>query len=1272
MKRLISLMAATALLLSSMLPTTAYALDETTPQAAVVQTAENAQQSMPEQPDEEQVVVDTPTSDQQTLQNVADAFAALPSAAAVQDMSDEELQAALDEASKAYEAFDALTDEQTAQFQAQYPELYTAAEELFTTLAEKTNGDIDTTSLRPIEEVQDVYVTLVGLTEDELKAYSVDDFLARMTDKKGNPVALASDVTTAWFHNGSQDHDEYFQLGNGETADFLDYSSSGDYAYSSSSYDMTVVVGNGKQMDDEGNKRYKICVEYSLNTNSYMYMSLGFQVMSGSNSFTYKLVSNEKNRLQDTLNMPGVSYTLYTPDALQDTYRLCDFKSRSEALERKGYNVDVYPVQNFMDYLENDAELTGALTDQVFVENPYSDGGIAVNLQNEVTAENCKNVPNIFVIAITNKATNQLVGYYSVDIQIVHMDENFDAALWKLQDGKFETKSSLGSFSMYYGGSVYLDLTKTGNQIYDTWSFGDSYCAIHAYASQAEDDGEPYYLTMSRNSLIKKVYLGSYKSEEAAIAAGAQDVTDTVMYNSDVQGAQGYKSQFNAYTEFTIILTNGQAARLGAQTHPKTLSKPTTNFSIYAVYTDKYLYLPSYNATSVGGIALDTYYRGDDTYDIDGYQLVMLQDEITLDGLKNLVPYYNVTTGTEVSSGGKMESGVTKLSEAQWSTTMPNTVLYQVQVPGEAVKNYQVTFASKKIGEAELMVAGPDERFLNLTANNDYVHDIVIANMGDQDLTGIKVELVDPVNVKLDSYWTIGGEGNDTIPAFTDFNTDYTDEEGNTHSEYNATPKNIAKIRLLPDGSGEISGTLRITTANGGSRDIKLTGIAANPGIVTTELADGVKYVPYSQMIVTDNMYTWNHTTFSIVDGKLPEGLQLYEKTGEIYGVPKETGSFTFTVHVDNSSNRFAPSEKELTIVVQDNTNENVYDQTDEGYAIKEYIGVEQGEDTHDYYLADASQDQLYVSEGEMYEFQGLWLNGEKLVPNDDYTVVRGSTRITIKSQTFANKATTDGYNTLAAEFRVNGSKNNELKRTAQNFRLGKITSADDDKKDDDKKDDSGKNINTNNGNGGTTGDNTNNGGNTTNGSVTNGGSTANAGTAGNASQGTTNNGSDGVVVDPNHHASLLVYVKDANGSPAKNVTVELHSKPRVAITGEAGSVLFENVPFGSHTLYVKSSDGTVIASKSFVLSESSTVSLNGSTLNAVNQGTLTLNVQYSNGTITFQSASAQPTAASAKTGGAIIPQTQDAFPLTVVVVLFCLSGATLVSLLVFKKKRNL
>lgn len=1269
MKRLISLMAATALLLSSMLPATAYALDDTTPQAAVVQTAENAQQSMPEQPDEEQVVVDTPTSDQQTLQNVADAFAALPSAAAVQDMSDEELQAALDEASKAYEAFDALTDEQTAQFQAQYPELYTAAEELFTTLAEKTNGDIETTSLRPIEEVQDVYITLMNVTQEELANYSIDDFLAHMTDKKGNPVELPAGATTAWFHNSRLDHDEFFQLNNGETTDLCEYSSTDGYVYTSTNYSMTVVVGNGKQMDDAGNKRYKIQVEYYMSTTPRMSINLGLDVKENEGDVIGKLAASQKNKLKDTLHMPGVSYTLYTPDTLQDAYMLCAYDNEIDQLERKGYTANVYPVRNFMDYLDNNAELTGAVTDQVFVDSSSSGKGLAVDFRSKVTAENCMDAPNAFVVAISNKTTGQLVGYYSVDIQIVHMDENFEAALWKMQDDNFVKKAGSGYFGYSYASNVYLDMSQTGNQIYEDWSFGNVGCSVSVNVNPDEDDGEPYYLTMSPNALIKKIYLGSYTSEAAAVAAGAEDVTATVLYDSSVAGAQGYKDRFNASKDFTIVLTDGNVVRCNAYSHASSTSTPDTSFSIGSVYkknaNDYHGYVDSYNATTVGDIALDTYYRVDDTYDVGGYQMVMLNGEYTEDNLKSLIPCYNVTKGTEVSSGGKMESGVTDLSNAQWSTKMPDTVLYQVQVPGEKVKNYQVTFASKQIGSAKLLVAGPDERFVNLTADNDYVHDIVVANMGNQELTGIKVELIDPVNVKLDSYWTLGGTGNDSIPAFENFNTYYTDKDGGQHYNNYATPGNIAKIRLLPDGSGTISGTLRITTANGGSRDIKLTGIAANPGIVTTELTDAVKYVPYSQMIVTDNMYKWNHTTFKIVDGKLPNGLKLYEKTGEIYGVPQETGSFTFTVQVDYSSSRFTSSQQELTLVVKDNTNTNVYNETDIGYSIKQFIGVEQGAGTRDYYLADASTDQLYVSEGEMYEFVGLWLNGEKLTRGQDYTAVRGSTRITIKSQTFANKAKTDGYNTLAAEFRVVGSTNNELKRTAQNFRLGEITSADGDKKDDDKKDESGKNNNTNNGNSGTTGDNANNGGNTTNGSVTNGGSTANAGTAGNASQSTTNNGSDGVAVDPNHNTSLLVYVKDANGSPAKNVTVELHSKPRVAITGEEGSVLFENVPFGSHTLYVKSRDGTVIASKAFALNESGTASLNGSTLNAINQGTVTLNVQYSNGTITFLSASGQP-------GSAIIPQTQDTFPLTVVVVLFCLSGATLVSLLVFKKKRNL
>lgn len=57
--------------------------------------------------------------------------------------------------------------------------------------------------------------------------------------------------------------------------------------------------------------------------------------------------------------MPGVSYTLYTPDTLQDAYMLCAYDNEIDQLERKGYTANVYPVRNFMDYLDNNAELTG-------------------------------------------------------------------------------------------------------------------------------------------------------------------------------------------------------------------------------------------------------------------------------------------------------------------------------------------------------------------------------------------------------------------------------------------------------------------------------------------------------------------------------------------------------------------------------------------------------------------------------------------------------------------------------------------------------------------------------------------------------------------------------------------------------------------------------------------------------------------------------------------------------------------------------------------------
>ena len=58
---------------------------------------------------------------------------------------------------------------------------------------------------------------------------------------------------------------------------------------------------------------------------------------------------------------------------------------------------------------------------------------------------------------------------------------------------------------------------------------------------------------------------------------------------------------------------------------------------------------------------------------------------------------------------------------------------------------------------------------------------------------------------------------------------------------------------------------------------------------------------------------------------------------GEIYGVPKEAGSFKFEVTMRNSNNG-RPSKKTLTLEVLENTDKNVNAATDIGYTVLQRI----------------------------------------------------------------------------------------------------------------------------------------------------------------------------------------------------------------------------------------------------------------------------------------------------------------------------------------------
>ena len=238
---------------------------------------------------------------------------------------------------------------------------------------------------------------------------------------------------------------------------------------------------------------------------------------------------------------------------------------------------------------------------------------------------------------------------------------------------------------------------------------------------------------------------------------------------------------------------------------------------------------------------------------------------------------------------------------------------------------------------------------------------------------------------------------------------------------------NLAKLKLVYDGDEingqDLTGTLTIKEAGKPIMVINLTGVVGDPGIVTTEIPDAVKYVHYGSMIQNSNKYDFNTVSYKITDGKLPSGMEL-KPNGELYGVPLETGEFTFTVQMKNSYSEFANVTKEFTLKVVDNTDANVDGAVDQGYDLKERVPNILLSDNNDYTM---------TSIGVIEEWDNLTLDGKRLVEGVDFDAKSGSTRLTIRSQTLkANNQV--GTHTLSAEFREKGTGN--LKRAAQNYKV--------------------------------------------------------------------------------------------------------------------------------------------------------------------------------------------------------------------------------------------
>lgn len=879
-----------------------------------------------------------------------------------------------------------------------------------------TAGDTDTSlmSLIPIEE-KEAALVLNGYTEDEIKAMPLSVVLSKLQDNDGNYITIPDSASVLWAHfkdeEGNVIRDEYHEIGRNETVDLSEFSYT-------TGYTMELIIGSANQLDTE-NVRYIVKVYIS----DVVTENLNYEIYSQSaNGTRTEIIPDRTSTTTAVVGGLEENMTYFiVPNHVENTAYYLGISSL--AAKHPNVNVDVYTYMQYMYLMYGVSD--ESITEQILNQDMKKvNSGYLCVIDKPTSTEDVVN--NMFVLRYTDGDGNlikyEIEFFYVVD-DISYVKGNmYSYENGTMSDIVFMDVSSVSDFD--------LNVDDNASVIVDDIVEGKYYMLNEGYLM--DDD---YYLVLTShgvsygdegNSYVEKAVVGLYDSLEDA--SNQEDIKDQLLPTDSNAVPRGYKANYsylNGGVQFTVFYEDGTVYKLDVRVteyDPRYDTSKVASFDNAPIIgqADPYFRitglkennseLDTYIIENGGKYNLDTYYGL-------GYQTILINDANA--DLSKITPEFwpssevsngvlDIYEGTS-SGGSKQESG--EIEKDFSNGALQYSAVWQDD--SNKVRNYQVSVVKKQNGP-KLYVNGPDKREIFLDDYFEQKHDIFIANIGDEELQDLKVELIDAKNVKLDDYWTVGGESNDTLAAFT---------TTSTVSDYSELP-NVAKIRLLPsidDKTGKISGILKISS-NGGEREIELTGQAVNPDIVTTELADAVKYVPYQRLIMTNNMHEWNDVSFELVSGELPDGVALYPN-GEIYGVPTETGTFNIKVKANYSRDAFESSEVELSLTVKDNTDENVDAETDvdDGYGFKTRFPdtvtgekAETFEIEHDY---------------DETEFKGVWLDGEKLVENVDYTVEKGSTKITIASQTISN--TSNGSHTIAAEYR---NSNNEVKKSAQNY----------------------------------------------------------------------------------------------------------------------------------------------------------------------------------------------------------------------------------------------
>lgn len=827
---------------------------------------------------------------------------------------------------------------------------------------------IDPASLLPLD-TKNLTVDLTGYTPLELTMVSVDDLFI------GNELADGDKVM--WSRR-----DDYTISMPGDKLD-LSYNTYSSYSYSSGVY-WTMIVGEDNQLA-ANNIRYDVNVKVTP-SEDWLIPSIYFQDSEG------KRIEKELRRTYySDYDDRELEIDVYDEQEDEDEIAYVSLSINDTLFPNVNYDqIKVY----LGEFTSVEEALSGIdITDDIFGEDmTQMYGGCPVMKWHDT-----------YITMFAFDADGNVVGCLPLNMYVETYTKanhiSWYSLVAKYGDSTIDVENS--SSRQKRDGVDYINHT-----LYKNYAADGIYYQQLRYVNNSEEKSE-----------IIAAYVGKYATIQEAVAAGAEDIKDELFTSP------GYGADYSNGIMFSIFA--GEDSVNVKEIYYWKFQ--TERGEVLDLSSSTWVYFHGLVDHEGNNISLNMV-DDEDSY-ADGSYITMLVDKNV--DLSSLAPEFSKNDVTKLYAEGSKEPEVSGKSFHDFSH---GPVQYTVSAEdGIALKNIWLQVVKAGVGNGGLYINSlADEdaktkvengvtystREMIIDGRYDYQHDIVLINLGSEAIPSISVDLVSD-EVELDNYWTLKGDY-----ALPDIDNGETDKTIGYHS-----PWNLAKIRIRPkegaaDGR-EIRGTLTIKSGEKELIVLTLTGIVGDPSITTKEIPEAVKYVPYGTMIQNSNKYNWNEVSYQLINGRLPEGMVI-RQNGEIYGVPTETGSFTFTVRMRNSFNRFTNSEKTFTLTVIENTDDNVDAATDQGYMLTQRI-----QDM----MLNSVYEQTMVSEGVYDEFVDIFLDGVKLQKDVDYTSESGSTRITIRSETLkANNQ--EGKHTLGIEFRTKNTK--ILKRAAQNYEVKK------------------------------------------------------------------------------------------------------------------------------------------------------------------------------------------------------------------------------------------